>query len=373
MMPRPRLVQGFSRSVGLVRPAPRAPSSEASPGAHPWSDPPSSSRPRAVGLGGVLRQVQMENIHPLRLRILLEIDRTGSISAAAETCAIGQPSASMHLRTLESAIGQRLVIRTGRGSSLTPAGRVVASHAARVLATLDSMRWALDELDFRSRGELIVAASLTPSIALVPPILRQFSERYPGVSVNLRTVPSETVVREVARATATIGIAGEVASAEPVVRTQILMDELVGIAPVGLFRPQGTLVSREELVRKSLLLGSDGSSTRLVTERYLARAGCQPAQVWAFDSYEAIKRAVADGLGVSFISRLLVREEIRRGELEPFRVAGVERMMRPIHAVKASATDLTAQAAAFMSLLIEGSRAPGEDLRPDLVSQDVLS
>ncbi len=74
----------------------------------------------AVGAGGGLRQVQMENIHPLRLRILMEIERTGSISAAAESCGIGQPSASMHLRTLEAATGQKLVTRTGRGSSLTP-------------------------------------------------------------------------------------------------------------------------------------------------------------------------------------------------------------------------------------------------------------
>ncbi len=372
MMPRPRLVQGLSRSVGVVRPAPDDPVPNASPDSRPWGRQTSSSDPTEVGLGGVLRQVQMENIHPLRLRILLEIDRTGSISAAAETCAIGQPSASMHLRTLETAIGHRLVVRTGRGSTLTPAGRIVASHAARVLATLDSMRWALDELDSRGRGELIVAASLTPSIALVPPILRQFSERYPGASVKLRTVPSETVIREVARASATIGIAGEVASAEPVVRTQILMDELVGIAPVGLFR-HGALVSREELSRTSLLLGSEGSSTRLVTERYLAQAECQPAQIWAFDSYEAIKRAVSDGLGVSFISRLLVRDEIGRGELAPFRVAGVERMVRPIHAVKSSVAELTPHGAAFMSLLIDANWAPAEQLRPDVVSQNVLS
>ncbi|MBV9798850.1 MAG: hypothetical protein JO039_12460, partial [Solirubrobacterales bacterium] len=158
----------------------------------------------------------------------------------------------------------------------------------------------------------------------------------------------------------------------PVVRTPILMDELVGIAPVGLFRP-GALVRREELARNSLLLGSEGSSTRLVTERHLAQAECQPAQIWAFDSYEAIKRAVADGLGVSFISRLLVRDEIARGELAPFRVAGVERMVRPIHAVKSSVTELTPHGAAFMSLLTDANWAPAEPLRPEVVSQNVLS
>ncbi len=308
----------------------------------------------------MLRQVQMESIHPLRLKILVEIERTGSISAAAEACAIGQPSASMHLRTLETAIGQRLVARTVRGSTLTAAGKIVASHAARVLATLDSMRWALDDLDASDSGELTVAASLTPSVALLPSILRRFSERHPGVSLKLRTVPSEAVVREVARAGAAIGIAGEVTSAEPVVRTQILIDELVGIAPVGLFGTERGAVSREELASHALLLGSDGSSTRLVTERYLQRAEYQAPRIWAFDSYEAIKRAVANGLGVSFISKLLVQDEIGRGELAQFRVAGVDRMLRPIHAVQSSVSELTPQGAALMSLLIDPGAAPPE-------------
>ena len=295
----------------------------------------------------------MENVHPLRLRLLLEIERTGSISAAADQCAIAQPSASMHLRTLETAIGQRLVSRSVRGSSLTPAGRVVASHAARALATLDTMRRELDALDGRNVGELTLAASLTPSVVLLPRILRQLSDRHPGMDIRLRTLPSETVVKEVVRGTAGIGIAGEVPTTDPVVRRQILVDELVGIAPVGLVRFEGGCVTLGELARHALVVGGDGSSTRIVTERYLARAGYRPARVCVFDSYAAITSAVANGLGVSFVSRLLVREHVERGELIAFRVSGVERMARPIHIVQPAATELRAEDAAFMALLDE--------------------
>ena len=312
----------------------------------------------AVNGGGVMHQVQMENVHPLRLRILLEIDRAGSISAAAERCGIGQPSASMHLRTLETAIGQRLVIRNGRGSRLTTAGKIVASHAARILATLDNMRWALDAANAPNRGELTLAASYAPSLVLIPPLLRQFSERYPGVTVNVRTLPSSLVVREVARGAADIGIAGDVPSSEPVVREQLMVDELVGIAAAGLLSSSNGSVSRSEFARNSLLLGRDGSGTRLITERHLARAECRPARIWAFDSAEAMKRAVAGGLGVSFMSRLLVRNEIERGELVPFHVSGVETMARPIHAVQRSLAELTPHAADFTMLLIDAHREP---------------
>ncbi len=354
-MIRPRLVHGLSNMPDEGQTAPTTPSTADSSSDPGPLAPTSSSKLTAVGGAGGLRQVQMENIHPLRLRILLEIERAGSISAAAETCGIGQPSASMHLRTLETAIGQKLVTRTGRGSSLTAEGKVVASHGARVLATLDSMCGALDALGAQTGGELTVAASLAPSIALLPPILRQFSERYPSVTVTLHTATSEVVVREVARAGAAIGIAGEIASAEPVVRTQLLIDELVGIAPIGLLNSEAGLVSREEFARHGLLLGAEGSSTKHITERCLARAECRPARTWVFDSYEAIKRAVADGLGLSFVSQFLVREEIARGDLMPFRLSGVQRMVRPIHAVQSSVSELTPQAAAFMALLMAGN------------------
>jgi molybdate transport repressor ModE-like protein len=324
---------------------------------------PRARSPDALSDGGAINEVQLETVHPLRLRLLLEIERTGSISAAAEACAIGQPSASMHLRTLEAAIGHRLVIRNGRGSSLTAAGEVVALHAARVLATLDSMRRAVDALDARNGGALTIAASLTPSIVLIPPILRLFSDRYPGVSVKLRTVPSESVVREVARGGADIGIAGEASTADSVIRTQLLVEELVGIAPVGLLRVDGDWVSLGELARNNLLLGAHGSSTRIVTERYLARAEYRPSRVWVFDSYEAIKRAVAGGLGVSFISPLLVHGAIERGELIAFRVAGIEPMTRPIQVVQSSATELTPESAAFVKLLAEAPWSAAEQWR----------
>lgn len=255
------------------------------------------------------------------------------------------------------AIGQRLVLRNGRGSTLTAAGKIVASHAARILATLDSMRRVLDALNAPSRAELTLAASWTPSLVLIPPVLRDFSERYPGVSVKVRTLPSEQVVREVARAAVDIGIAGEVACNEPVVCRQILVDELVGVAPVGLLSSDGGPVSPGEFARHSLLLGPEGSSTRMVAQRHLARAGFRPAQIWAFDSFEAIKRAVADGLGLSFMSSLLAGDEIERGELVRFRIAGVDRMAHPIHAVQPSLAELTPQAAGFTALLMDAHRA----------------
>lgn len=324
-----------------------------------------------VPLAAGIRELQLENVHPLRLKLLLEIERTGSISAAAEACAIAQPSASMHVRTLETATGQRLLTRHGRGSRLTPAGKVVASHADRVLATLDSMRRTLDALDGRNVGELSLAASLTPSVVVLPSVLRTYSDRYPGVRVRLRTNPSQTVVRDVVRGSAEIGIAAEVPTVEPIVSHQILIDELVGIAPPGLLTVDEGSVTLAELSRHTLLIGAEASSTRIVTERYLGAAGYRPTRVWVFDSYDAILRAVANGLGVSFTSRMLVREAVQRGELATFHLLGVERMVRPLYVLQSAVRELTPEGAAFLALLTNRPWASDEHRKASAVTPTV--
>src|ERR671933_319471 len=89
-----------------------------------------------------------------RLRLLVEIERLGSLSAAAREIGIGQPSASQHLRLLEAAAGQRLVERNGRGSRLTEAGRVLAARAAQALATLRGGEEELGELAGLQKGTI---------------------------------------------------------------------------------------------------------------------------------------------------------------------------------------------------------------------------
>ena len=233
------------------------------------------------------------------------------------------------------------MVRHGRGSQLTPAGKVVASHAERVLATLAGMRRSLDALDGRLGSELILAASLTPSLYLLPSVLRAYSERYPGISVKLRTQPSREVIGQVVRGGAEIGIAAEIPTAEPVVSREIASDELIGIAAPGVIGPDQGHVSMQELGRHTLLVGSESSSTRRVTERHLGAAGHRPTRVWEFDSYKAIIRAVVDRLGVSFTSWRLVRESLQSGELIAFRVLGTQPMIRPIYALRSGVRDLS--------------------------------
>src|SRR5919206_5215746 len=178
----------------------------------------------------------VDALEPQRLRLLVELKRRGSISAAANACGMGQPSATKHLKTLEAAVGEQLVERHGRASRLTDAGEVVATHGARVLDTLEGMQDDLRALRGAERGTLTLAASTTPGSYVLPSILNCFADAHPGVDVDVVIGSSTWVAAQVARREVSLGIAGEVELPEGVVAEPFLDDELVGIAAPGELR-----------------------------------------------------------------------------------------------------------------------------------------
>jgi len=295
----------------------------------------------------------VDALDPARLRLLLEVDRRGSISAAAEACRISQPSATKQLKTLEAAVGEKLVERNGRASRVTEAGQVVVAHAARVLDTLQGLQEELGALRGAETGTLALAASTTSGAYVLPSILQCFADRHPGVDVDIAIGSSAWVADRVAKREFSLGIAGEVELPDGVRAEPFLDDELVGIAAPGQVSLRRGKAPASELERWTLLVREQGSSTRTVAERYMARSAYHPANRWELDSNEAIKRSVQAGLGVGFVSRLVVADEIDRGELMSFRIEGGEPMRRSIHLLLPDDRDSTPSERAFIATLSE--------------------
>ena len=264
---------------------------------------------------------------------------------------MGQPSATKHLKTLEAAVGERLVQRNGRASSLTEAGEVVATHAQRVLDTLDGMQEELRALRDAERGTLTLAASTTPGSYVLPAILECFAERHPRVDVDVVIGSSRWVAERVARREVSLGLAGEVDWPDGVLAEPFLEDEVIGIAAPGRLALRHGRASATQLAAQTLLVREPGSSTRAIAERFLARASYRPAKRWELDSNEAIKRSVRAGLGIGFVSRLVVAEELERGELEAFEVAGAGAMRRSVYLLRPDGREPVPAERAFIQTL----------------------
>jgi molybdate transport repressor ModE-like protein len=293
----------------------------------------------------------VDAFEPQRLRLLVELKRRGSISAAADECRMGQPSATKHLKTLEAAVGEKLVQRNGRASRLTDAGEIVAAHAQRILDTFDGMHEELRALRGGELGTLTIAASSTPGSYVLPSLLECFAERHPQVDVDVLIGSSGWVAAQVARRDVSLGLAGELDWPDGVIAEPFLEDEVVGIAAPGRQRIRGGCVAASDIAGHTLLVREHGSSTRAAAERALARAGTRPAKRWELDSNEGIKRSVRTGIGIGFVSRLVVEEEIERGELEAFSVEGVGPIKRSVYLLRADGRDPVPAERAFIQTL----------------------
>ena len=290
----------------------------------------------------------VDALDPLRLRLLVEVGRRGSISAAAEACRVGQPSATKHLKALEAAVGEDLIERNGRASRLTEAGRLVAEHATRVLDTLEGMREELQALRDAERGTLTLAASTTPGTYVLPSILQCFADRHPRVDVDVVIGSSTWVTERVARREVSLGLAGEVDLPSGVRADPFMEDEVIGIAAPGRLKLRRGRASLADVASQTLLVREAGSSTRAVAERYLARIGYRPVKRWELDSNEAIKRSVEAGLGIAFVSEMVVADELGRGELVSFRIDGAEPMRRAVQLLRPDGRELTPSERAFV-------------------------
>jgi molybdate transport repressor ModE-like protein len=257
-----------------------------------------------------------------RMRLLVEIGRQGSVSAAAAAIGIGQPSASQHLRLLEAAAGQRLVERTGRGSRLTDAGQVLAARAAQALASLGVAEEELGALAGLQTGTIHLGASTAPGVYLLPDTLGCFRRSYPGVSVEVEVAASDEILKRLLAGRVQLALVGATTTDERIELEPFLEDEIVGVAKPGFAPLKNGALAPTKLAEFMLLAREPGSSSQQAINQELRAIGVSPAGVWELGSSEAIKRAAREGLGLAFLSRYAVAEEVERRDLESFRLAG---------------------------------------------------
>src|ERR687886_1402531 len=169
-----------------------------------------------------------------RMRLLVEIERQGSVSGPASAIGIGQPSASQHLRLLEAAAGQRLVERTGRGSRLTDAGQVLASRAAQALASLGAAEEELGAIAGLQTGTIHLGASTAPGVYLLPDTLGCFRRSHPGVTVEVEVAASDEILKRLLAGRVQLALVGAPHTDNRIKLDPFLEDEVVGVARPGL-------------------------------------------------------------------------------------------------------------------------------------------
>ncbi len=265
-----------------------------------------------------------DDLDPQLLRVLRAVADGGSITRAAVALGSSQPAVSQLLTRAEQRLGHALVLRRGRGATLTHAGQVLADHALHVQAALAAAREDLDAVGGMHRGRVRLAGFPSASSTLVPAVLAAMAETAPHVTTSYVEVePPEALdllrSGEVDVALTFTYVGDEVGAApDPGLVTRALgRDPLALVTPVGAGRPDddGRPVDTEA-VRPVDAAAVDLASHR--DARWIggcprcrghllascATAGFTPDIVLETDNAAAVVGLVAAGLGVALLPRL---------------------------------------------------------------------
>jgi DNA-binding transcriptional LysR family regulator len=292
-----------------------------------------------------------------QLRVFDAVAKNSSFSRAAEKLSVTQPYISGQIAGLEARLGVTLFNRVGRRAYLSEAGKLLTPYAENVLNTLNEAQQSLQDYSGLVTGHLVIAASSTPGTYLAPRLLGQFLADYPGVQITLQILDRMQVEQTILKQEAEIGIVASHPDSSELSVEPLGLDEMVLV--VGSNHPWVNRASIDihELRQERLISRERTSGTRIRVDQEFSRVGVEPRSSLELTNTEAIKEAVAAGLGVAFLSERAVRHEITSQRLIAVRLMG-QKLTRPICLLMLQGRKLSTAANILRNLILADFISP---------------
>lgn len=237
-----------------------------------------------------------------QLRLFLALADTGSVSAAARVMHVTQPTASMQLREVSQAVGLPLYEVIAKKIYLTDVGKELAFTARQMMDAWEGFEQAIDQTKGLTRGKLRVAVVSTAKY-FMPRMIGTFCKLHPEVDVSLQILNRDGVLHRLRENIDELYIMSQPPTDVDLDDEVFMENPLVMVAPAAdpLTRRQG--IPLEELLTQRFVMRERGSGTRMAADQFFRNHRFRPKIRLELGSNEAIKEAVAGGLGIGVISR----------------------------------------------------------------------
>jgi len=292
-------------------------------------------------------------IESFRLTVFRTVAKHLSFSRAAEELLLTQPAVTQQIKALEQEFGVPLFQRAGGRISLTQAGTALLPFAEDIRSLSQQAFAAVSKAVGQTAGELSVGASQTIAQYLLPTFLAAFLQRNPQVRVTARSGNTDQMLAAL--------VSGDVQVAlleGPEQRTDVhiepfMEDHMVLVVPSS-HDWAGQKVTLDELRSQPLLTREFGSGSRRIVEQALIEAGLKTKDLsirMALDTTEGLLNAVEAGLGVTFVSRWAVRNQLALGTLKVAQVDGLK-LSRSFSLAYPAGPEPSGSAGAFRTFLL---------------------
>lgn len=268
-----------------------------------------------------------------RLKVFCTVAELRSFTRAGEVLLLSQPAVSSQIKFLEEEFGARLFDREQNRVVLTEVGEVLYRRAKEILGIYDETKAEVDKLVRSAKGKLVIGATSTIGKYYLPLVIEAFRQRYPDIEVLTHVSNTETVLKSLFQGTLDLAIVSEPSSlyGDSFLYHPYVKDKLVLIVPVDHRWVKSGSIPLEELIEEPLLIREQGSGTRDTFVQYLQERGKGLENLnimMTLGSTEAIKGAVASGVGVAIISKCAIELELKAGLLRIINVQGMKMFQR---------------------------------------------
>lgn len=251
-----------------------------------------------------------------RYRTFVAVAHHGSLSAAARALGVSQPTVSTQIAALERQSQVELFHRQGYRMAPTTAGSKLLSLAQRLLALESEAAFFLRDSGKLHQGELKLGA-VGPFHVIE--MVAAYRARYPGMQLSIRMGNSQQVLHDLANYSTDVAVLAGLYERPELLAREYARHAIILFAHVDHPLARHDEVDISALHGQPLLLREPGSTTRVAMEQALHAAGVQPRLGLEIGSREAIREAVARGLGIGAVSEA---EFIPDTRFKPIRIAG---------------------------------------------------
>lgn len=246
-----------------------------------------------------------------QLQVFVTVAEEKNFTRAAERMHMSQPAISQHIQSLERTLDAKLLDRTNKYVRLNKAGNIVYHHAKAILSQYSQMNRRIQELRNEASGTLSIGSSLSFGEYVLPYVIAGFIAVYPKVTPSITIENTQAVVSGVANGDLDIGIIEGTAHHDDVTVEPFATDRVVVVASVNdpLARLKQPTIS--DFSKQPWIIREKGSGTREITDRVFETYGIRPNSIMEFGSTQIIKESVEAGLGITLLSKWVIRKELQ--------------------------------------------------------------
>ncbi len=300
-------------------------------------------------------------IENFRIRVFRSVARHLNFSRAAEELLLTQPAVTQQIKALEDEFGVPLFDRGGGRISLTPGGAALLPFAERMKVIGEEAVAAVASAYGQQAGELTLGASQTIGQYVLPSLVASFLKSHPRVTVTVRSGNSDAILESLVAREIHMALIEGPEQRKDLHIEPFMEDHMVLVVPAG-HEWADHEVEVGDMCRQKLMLREFGSGSRRVVEQALAAAGIKAKDLCTgmeFDSNEGLLSAVEAGLGVTFVSRWAVRNQLALGTLKLARIRGLK-LSRQFSMAYPAGPEPTGSVGAFRAVLLTHA----QDLAP---------